>query len=58
MERKSEVIRKLGAGLRERLPVEADLSPDMEVLVLRLAVQELERLHYGATRRIRSLAAG
>ena len=40
----------LGKGLQERLPVQAT-PPDMQALLLRLALREVERAHYGAESR-------
>jgi hypothetical protein len=41
-----QTLRLLGAGLRERLPCDGTPA-EIQVLLLRLALNSLEQLHYG-----------
>jgi hypothetical protein len=43
--------RMLGMKLRDLMPVNAELTDELQVLVLRLAVKEAERLHNIGKRR-------
>jgi hypothetical protein len=51
MKRNSNIIHKLGTGLRERIDLLSAPTPEMQVLLLRLALQELQRRHYCASGR-------
>jgi hypothetical protein len=46
--------RMLGGKLRDLLPVSAEATDELQVLVLRLAVKEAERLHSTGKRRASS----
>jgi hypothetical protein len=46
--------RMLGGKLRDLLPVNAEVTDELQVLVLRLAVKEAERLHSTGKRRVSS----
>jgi hypothetical protein len=43
--------RMLGGKLRDLMPVNAEVTNELQVLVLRLAVKEAERLHSTGRRR-------
>jgi len=45
----SETSRRLGAVLREHLPPPPALPPELQALLLRLALAETERRHYGGS---------
>lgn len=51
MWQKNQTIHVLGRHYRELHGVEAVLPLDMRVLLLRLALKEVERLHYGVSER-------
>ena len=44
--------RMLGGKLRDLMPVNAEVTDELQVLVLRLAVKEAERLHSAGKRRV------
>ena len=44
----------LGRKLRDLMPVSAEATDELQVLVLRLAVKEAERLHSAGKRRASS----
>ena len=46
--------RMLGGKLRDLMPVNAEVTDELQVLVLRLAVKEAERLHSAGKRRASS----
>jgi hypothetical protein len=46
--------RMLGGKLRDLMPVNAEVTDELQVLVLRLAVKEAERLHSTGKRRASS----
>jgi len=46
--------RMLGGKLRDLMPVNAEVTDELQVLVLRLAVAEAERLHSTRKRRASS----
>ena len=46
--------RMLGEKLRDLMPVNAEVTDELQVLVLRLAVKEAERLHSIGKRRASS----
>ena len=46
--------RMLGGKLRDLMPVNADVTDELQVLVLRLAVKEAERFHRTGKRRASS----
>jgi hypothetical protein len=46
--------RMLGRKLRDLMPVNAEVTDELQVLVLRLAVKEAERLHTAGKRRVSS----
>ena len=46
--------RMLGGKLRVLMPVNAEVTDELQVLVLRLAVKEAERLHSARKRRASS----
>jgi hypothetical protein len=46
--------RMLGKKLRDLMPVNAEVSDELQVLVLRLAVKEAERVHSPERRRASS----
>jgi hypothetical protein len=45
------MIRLLGRVLRQHLGLTPAPSPELQALLLRLAVREVERAHYGGRRR-------
>ena len=47
----SEIVRQIGRVLRQHLGLTPLPSPELQVLLLRLAVREAERAHYGGRRR-------
>jgi len=44
--------RMLGERLRDLVPVNAEATDEMQVLVLRLAVKETERVHSSGDKRV------
>jgi hypothetical protein len=46
--------RMLGGKLRDLMPVNAEVTDELQVLVLRLAVKEAERLYSTGNRRVSS----
>ena len=46
MNQKYDLLRAVGHGIRELMP-SSPPSTDLQVLLLRLAMQEAERAHYG-----------
>ncbi|HEU0159079.1 MAG TPA: hypothetical protein VFR00_07190 [Hyphomicrobiaceae bacterium] len=51
MHRTSETTRRLGQALRQEMPLCQPLPPELQALLLRLALAEAERRHYGASGR-------
>ena len=51
MHRTTETARRLGQALREEMPLSQLLPPELQALLLRLALAEAERRHYGASAR-------
>jgi hypothetical protein len=49
MQPMSDTTRRLGAVLRQHLPPAASLPPELKALLLRLALAEAERRHYGGS---------
>ena len=47
MRQQNQTIRLLGRHYREQFAVETKLPTDLQVLLLRLALKDLERTHYG-----------
>ena len=45
MNQKYDLLKAIGPGMRESMPP-SPLSTDLQVLLLRLAMQEMERAHY------------
>jgi len=50
MYRTSETTRRLGQALREAMPLTQGLPPELQALLLRLALADAERRHYAAPR--------
>jgi hypothetical protein len=57
MRQPNQTIRRLGEHYRELMPVEPTLPIEMEVLLLRLALKEIERAHYGGANQPRRAGA-
>ena len=51
MQTKQATWRALGPKLRELMPVGSELPFELQALVLRLALTDLERLHYTGIKR-------
>jgi hypothetical protein len=49
MNQKYDLLKAIGPGMRELMPP-SPLSTDLQVLLLRLAMQEMERAHYRGIR--------
>lgn len=47
MRQKNQTARLIGGHYRSLVPVEAGLPPEIQALLLRLALREVERAHYG-----------
>jgi hypothetical protein len=47
MRQPNQIIRLLGEHYRQLAAVEPSLPIEMEVLLLRMALKEMERAHYG-----------
>lgn len=58
MQPMSDTTRRLGAVLRQHLPPAASLPPELKALLLRLALAEAERRHYGPAASFPQVAAG
>jgi hypothetical protein len=50
MQPHNEMIRQIGRVLRQHLGLTPTPSPELQALLLRLAVREAERAHYGGHR--------
>jgi hypothetical protein len=48
MHRTDDTCRRLGQALRQQLPLTPALPPELQALLLRLALAEAERRHYAA----------
>jgi len=46
----NETTRRLGQVLREAMPLAQGLPPELQALLLRLALADAERRHYAAPR--------
>jgi|RhiMethySRZTD1v2_1073278.scaffolds.fasta_scaffold169156_1 hypothetical protein len=57
MQRPNQIMRLLGRHYRELLGLDETLPIEMEVLLLRLALRQLERAHYGMRAQPRSATA-
>jgi hypothetical protein len=57
MRQPNQTIRLLGEHYRKLIAVEPTLPIEMEVLLLRLALKEIERAHYGGGKQPRRAGA-
>jgi hypothetical protein len=57
MRQPNQTIRLLGEHYRKLVRVEPTLPIEMEVLLLRMAMQEMERAHYGGRDRAHRVGA-